>query len=103
MIDLSERVALVTGASRGIGRAIAHRLAKQGAHVVAAARGANAQPVADEITSAGGRAEALTLDVTEPGAADDAVKQVMAPPRPDRRAGQQRGRHQGSVDAADEA
>jgi 3-oxoacyl-[acyl-carrier protein] reductase len=78
MIDLSERVALVTGASRGIGRAIAHRLAKQGAHVVAAARGANAQPVADEITSAGGRAEALTLDVTEPGAADDAVKQVMA-------------------------
>jgi 3-oxoacyl-[acyl-carrier protein] reductase len=77
MIDLSERVALVTGASRGIGRAIALRLAKQGAHVVAAARGANAQPVADEITSAGGRAEALTLDVTEPGAADDAVKQVM--------------------------
>jgi 3-oxoacyl-[acyl-carrier protein] reductase len=77
MIDLSERVALVTGASRGIGRAIALRLAKQGAHVVAAARGANAQPVADEITSAGGRAEALTLDVTELGAADDAVKQVM--------------------------
>jgi 3-oxoacyl-[acyl-carrier protein] reductase len=78
MIDLSERVALVTGASRGIGRAIAHRLAKQGAHVVAAARGAHAQPVADEITGAGGRAEALTLDVTEPGAADDAVKRVLA-------------------------
>jgi 3-oxoacyl-[acyl-carrier protein] reductase len=78
MIDLSERVALVTGASRGIGRAIAHRLAKQGALVVAAARGTNAQPVADEITSAGGRADALTLDVTGPGAADDAVKQVIA-------------------------
>ena len=77
MMDLSGRVALVTGASRGIGRAIARRLAGQGAHVVAAARGDNAQPVADEIAAAGGRAEVLALDVTAAGAAEAAVRGVV--------------------------
>ncbi len=73
MIDLSSRVALVTGASRGIGRAIAMRLAAQGAHVVAAARGAHAQATVDAILASGGRAEAIALDVTEPGAAEEAM------------------------------
>jgi 3-oxoacyl-[acyl-carrier protein] reductase len=73
MIDLLHRVALVTGASRGIGRAIALRLAARGALVVAAARGDHAQPVADEIGAAGGRAQAVPIDVTEPGAAERAV------------------------------
>jgi 3-oxoacyl-[acyl-carrier protein] reductase len=73
MIDLSSRIAIVTGASRGIGRAIARQLAAQGAHVVAAARGDNARPVAEEIAAAGGRADAWPFDVTEPGAAEAIV------------------------------
>ena len=77
MIDLSDRVALVTGASRGIGRAIARQLSAQGARVVAAARGDHAGPVADEISQAGGKAEAIALDVTEDGAAEAALAGVL--------------------------
>ena len=77
MIDLSGRVAIVTGASRGIGRAIALQLAGQGAVVVAAARGENARPVVDEIVSAGGRAEMVSLDVTAVGAAEPLVAHTL--------------------------
>ena len=77
MIDLSRHIALVTGASRGIGRAIAARLAAQGAHVVAAARGENARAVADEIGARGGRAEAIALDVTAAGAAEQAIATTL--------------------------
>jgi 3-oxoacyl-[acyl-carrier protein] reductase len=65
MFELTGRVALVTGASRGIGRAIAGRLAEQGAIVVAAARGDHAHGTAADLTSKGWRAEAVSLDVTD--------------------------------------
>jgi 3-oxoacyl-[acyl-carrier protein] reductase len=73
MIHLSGRVAFVTGASRGIGRAIALRLASSGAIVVAAARGDNARPTADAITATGGQAEAVALDVTDAAGAEAAL------------------------------
>jgi 3-oxoacyl-[acyl-carrier protein] reductase len=77
MIDLSQRVALVTGASRGIGRAIALRLAAQGATVVAAARGDHAEDTVHAIAAAGGRAEHIALDVTETTAITTAMAGLL--------------------------
>jgi 3-oxoacyl-[acyl-carrier protein] reductase len=77
MIDLSGRVSLVTGASRGIGRAIAVRLAARGAHVIAAARGDHAAAIADDVTAAGGRAEAVALDVTDTTAVAQTVAALL--------------------------
>ena len=68
----------MTGASRGIGRAIASQLAAQGAHVVAAARGDHANGVAEAIAATGGKVEAIALDVTEPADIDRAVTDVIA-------------------------
>ena len=59
------RVALVTGASRGIGRAVALRLGAAGATVVAAARGDHADKVVGEIQAVGGTALSVSLAVTE--------------------------------------
>jgi 3-oxoacyl-[acyl-carrier protein] reductase len=77
MIDLSQRVALVTGASRGIGRAIAVRLAAQGATVIAAARGHHAEDTANAIAASGGRAEHMALDVTETAAITTAMAGLL--------------------------
>jgi len=78
MIELAGRIALVTGASRGIGRAIATMLARQGATVVAAARGDNAAATVDAITSAGGRAETASADVADAAAIDTLVSGTLA-------------------------
>jgi 3-oxoacyl-[acyl-carrier protein] reductase len=76
MFELAGKVALVTGASRGIGRAIATRLAAQGATVIAAARGDHADACADELRAAGHQVDALTLDVTDAAAVEAAPGDV---------------------------
>jgi rhamnulose-1-phosphate aldolase/alcohol dehydrogenase len=75
--ELARRVALVTGAAGGLGRAIAHRLAAAGAHVVVTdANAAGAETVAREIAGAEGAATVIShpLDVTR----EDAVEAAMA-------------------------
>jgi len=67
---LDGRVAIVTGAGRHLGRAYGLGLAAEGATVVAADL-ADAAPVAEEIRRAGGRAEAVHVDVTDPGSTGD--------------------------------
>lgn len=64
---LDGRTALVTGASRGIGRAVALLLASRGARVIAAARGVDKlEELVGEIEAAGGEAAALALDLSKP-------------------------------------
>jgi 3-oxoacyl-[acyl-carrier protein] reductase len=76
---LEGRVSLVTGASRGIGRAIAQALAAEGARVVLAARDAAklAEAVA-EIRAKGGAAEALALDVADRASVEAGVSGIVA-------------------------
>jgi 3-oxoacyl-[acyl-carrier protein] reductase len=77
MSTLAGRIAIVTGASRGIGRAIALQLSGAGATVLCVARGENAAATAVDIRAAGGRAESHGVDVTDAAAVDALVAGVI--------------------------
>lgn len=78
MFSLAGKVALVTGASRGIGRAIALALARQGADVAVCARTESAlQEVAGEVTSLGRRAFAAVADLADRSSADRVVAETV--------------------------
>jgi 3-oxoacyl-[acyl-carrier protein] reductase len=76
---LDDKIALVTGGSRGIGRACCEALAAQGATVVVNyVRGeAAAKEVADAVVKAGGKADLSGFDVADSGAVDTAVEEIV--------------------------
>ena len=73
-MDLRDRPVLITGAASGIGRAIAERLAREGARVGILDRdGAGAEQTVQTIRAAGGVAQAATVDITDAAAVENAV------------------------------
>src|SRR5579872_692611 len=79
MFSLKDKVALVTGASQGIGRATSLALAESGAKVAVAARSADKLgALVSEITSAGGEAVAVPMDVANADQVKAGFQQILA-------------------------
>ncbi|MEE8582790.1 MAG: 3-oxoacyl-[acyl-carrier-protein] reductase [Dehalococcoidales bacterium] len=77
-MDLTDKVAVVTGAGRGIGRAVALSLAQAGARVVVNSTGQTAASVAAEIKAAGGQGVAVVADISSPLEATRLVEATLA-------------------------
>lgn len=78
-MDLKNKVVIITGASSGIGKATATKLAKEGAAVVLCARSENElNKLKDKIESSGGKALVVKTDVTKPAEFGEAVSQTLA-------------------------
>ena len=78
--DLKEKTALITGASQGIGEAVARRMSGAGARVVLAARSVDKlESLAAELNEAGGEARVLALDLAEAEAIPERIKELEAP------------------------
>jgi|TARA_B100001146_G_scaffold181076_1_gene163217 3-oxoacyl-[acyl-carrier protein] reductase len=78
MIDLSDKIALVTGASRGIGQSISMILAQNGAHVVCVSRNIkDVQSVADKITHQKFNASAVSCDISDSNNVTELVKDII--------------------------
>jgi NAD(P)-dependent dehydrogenase (short-subunit alcohol dehydrogenase family) len=78
-MKIENKVAIVTGASKGIGKAIATRFAREGASLVVASRSRDAlEKVAHEIKSTGGEALVVTVDVRNADSIDELVKKTVS-------------------------
>ena len=78
-MSLANKIAMITGANRGLGAAIAYEMAAKGANVAVCARNHKAATlVADNIVNQGGKAFAVTLDVCDTDSCTQAINEVMA-------------------------
>ena len=77
-LTFTDRIALVSGAGRGIGKAIAKKLAEQGCTVICVSKNpSSCGAVADEINAGGGKAKAFAFDVSDPAQVKENVANIL--------------------------